>query len=72
MRKRMLSLLLMLALGILFTAPTLAQDGQDLKFPIGEDARFHWDDLKPFMDMDLSGQEVTVFGPWLEIGRAHV
>ncbi|RMG81957.1 MAG: carbohydrate ABC transporter substrate-binding protein [Chloroflexi bacterium] len=40
-----------------------AQD--DLVFPIGEDDRFHWEDLDRFSEMDLSGQEVTVFGPWL-------
>lgn len=42
-----------------------AQDGTNLKFPIGQDSRFHWDDLKAFQAMDLKGQKVTVFGPWL-------
>jgi len=37
----------------------------DLKFPVGQDSRFHWDDLKAFQSMDLKGQKVSVFGPWL-------
>jgi alpha-glucoside transport system substrate-binding protein len=37
----------------------------DLKFPIGKDDRFHWEDLKAFEKMDLKGQTVKVFGPWL-------
>ena len=37
----------------------------DLKFPVGQDPRFHWGDLKAFQVMDLKGQKVSVFGPWL-------
>ena len=37
---------------------------QDLKYPIGQDKRFHWEDLKPFEAMDLKGQTVKVLGPW--------
>ncbi|MHA1564634.1 MAG: ABC transporter substrate-binding protein [Alphaproteobacteria bacterium] len=50
----------------MLAAPALAQD---LKFPIGEDSRFHWDNLAAFDAMDLSGQEVTVLGPWLAADR---
>lgn len=53
-------------LSVMIAAPAIAQD---LKFPIGEDSRFHWDDLKKFDAMDLSGQEVTVLGPWLAADR---
>ncbi len=38
---------------------------QELKFPVGKDNRFHWDDLKAFESMGLEGQKVTVFGPWI-------
>lgn len=37
----------------------------DLKFPVGMDSRFHWEDLKKFQDMDLKGEKISVFGPWL-------
>jgi alpha-glucoside transport system substrate-binding protein len=38
----------------------------DLKFPIGEDQRFNWKSLEDFKaaHSDLSGQTLTIFGPW--------
>jgi len=54
--------LLALSLGGLLGSSVLAQS---LVFPIGEDARFNWSDLERFEAMDLSGQTVSVFGPWL-------
>lgn len=53
------------ALSLLAATAAQAQDGQDLKYPIGEDPRFHWSDLDRFQAMDLSGQEVSILGPWL-------
>lgn len=53
------------ALSLLAAAGAQAQDGQDLRFPIGQDPRFSWADLERFQAMDLSGQEVSVLGPWL-------
>jgi alpha-glucoside transport system substrate-binding protein len=58
------------AIRILFLAVSLGLIGasvqaQNLVFPIGEDARFAWSDLERFEDMDLSGQTIQVFGPWL-------
>lgn len=61
---RKLSILVLL-LALMATMPVAAQDGGDLVFPVGEDGRFHWDNLDAFMEMDLSGEEVFVFGPWL-------
>ncbi|TCT35308.1 ABC transporter substrate-binding protein [Martelella mediterranea] len=38
----------------------------DLKFAPGEDAKFNWDSYNQFADShDLSGQTLTIFGPWL-------
>ena len=38
---------------------------QDLKFPVGE-GDFNWDSFNEFADAhDLSGQSITIFGPWL-------
>ena len=53
-------------LSLLAASPALAQS---LKYPIGQDQRFHWDNLAAFDAMDLSGQEVSVLGPWLAVDR---
>ncbi|MGI3126025.1 ABC transporter substrate-binding protein [Nitratireductor sp. PBL-C9] len=38
----------------------------DLKFAPGEDARFNWQSFEDFKAAhDLSGQEMSLFGPWL-------
>ncbi len=38
----------------------------DLKFPVGDDSRFSWRSYQDFAGAhDLSGQTVSVFGPWL-------
>lgn len=52
-----------------FAAPLALAAGlasaQDLKFPVGEDARFNWDSYNQFAEKhDLSGQTLTIFGPW--------
>ncbi|SDE07013.1 ABC transporter substrate-binding protein [Limimaricola pyoseonensis] len=49
--------------GLALTAGAAA--AQDLKFPVGEGG-FNWDSYNQFADAhDLSGQSLTVFGPWL-------
>lgn len=46
---------------------------QDLIFPPGEDSRFNWTNYEEFSgSMDLSGQEVSVFGPWLTGDKVYV
>ena len=44
-----------------------AASAADLKFPVGEDSRFNWDSYNQFAEAhgDISGQTLTVFGPWL-------
>ncbi|AMM85522.1 ABC transporter substrate-binding protein [Martelella sp. AD-3] len=43
-----------------------AAQAADLKFAPGEDSRFNWDSFTQFSDShDLSGQTLTIFGPWL-------
>ncbi|THD82999.1 carbohydrate ABC transporter substrate-binding protein [Aliigemmobacter aestuarii] len=37
---------------------------QDLRFAPGEDAKFNWASYEAFKQ-DLSGQEITILGPWL-------
>jgi alpha-glucoside transport system substrate-binding protein len=57
-----LLVVLSLVMGMVAVMPAAAQD--NLKFPIGE-GPFSWDSLAEFEAIDLSGQSVTVFGPWL-------
>ena len=42
----------------------LASADGHLLYPVGE-GMFNWSDLEAFEMMDLSGEEVRVFGPWL-------
>lgn len=43
-----------------------AASAQDFKFPIGEGDQFNWKSLEDFKaaHSDLSGQTLTIFGPW--------
>jgi alpha-glucoside transport system substrate-binding protein len=59
MKRAAIRLLLALSLATLLSA-SVAQ-----VFPVGEDARFNWSDLERFEALDLSGQSISVFGPWL-------
>lgn len=59
-----------IALMIGWTAGAKAQS--ELKFEIGADPTFHWDDLKAFDSMDLSGQTISIFGPWLGVDKENV
>jgi alpha-glucoside transport system substrate-binding protein len=55
------TLLLGAALAALaFAAPASAE----LKFPPGEDARFHWDNFEALKQVDLKGETLSIFGPW--------
>lgn len=60
--RKTLGVLLILALVFMSISVVSAQD--DMVFPIGE-GPFHWEDLDRFNEMDLSGQEIRVAGPWL-------
>lgn len=51
--------------GVAGIALASAASAQDLKFPIGE-GDFNWDSYNEFAENhDLSGETLTVFGPWL-------
>ncbi len=39
--------------------------GNDLKFTPGDDARFSWDSYNQLKTKDLSGETISIFGPWL-------
>ena len=48
------------AAAMALTSPAAAQ----LEFAPGEDDRFNWSDYEELQGMDLSGETLTVFGPW--------
>jgi len=56
--------------GVAGIALASAASAQDLKFPVGEGA-FNWDSYNQFAEShDLSGQSLTIFGPWLSGDQA--
>lgn len=69
MLKKSLAMSLLLVCALALSLPVAAQD--DLSFPIGE-GPFHWEDLDRFNEMDLSGEVISVFGPWLGPDEEHV
>lgn len=42
-----------------------AAQAQDLVFPPGQDARFNWASYDAFAQTDLTGQVLTITGPWI-------
>lgn len=67
MKKSTLPIVLTLSL-----ASTLSWSQEnDLIFQLGEDARFSWSSYESLKSVDLSGTEVSVFGPWLGQEKEH-
>ncbi|MFS4582443.1 ABC transporter substrate-binding protein [Phaeobacter sp. C3_T13_0] len=52
------------AAGVLALTAGLAHAEGALTFPVGE-GEFNWDSFEALKATDLSGEQVTVFGPWL-------
>ncbi|AUQ98227.1 ABC transporter substrate-binding protein [Phaeobacter inhibens] len=52
------------AAGVLSLSAGLAQAEGALTFPVGE-GEFNWESFEALKATDLSGEQVTVFGPWL-------
>ncbi len=64
MKRKSLTFTLALVLVAGLLGGGLASADGHLMFPVGE-GPFHWEDLDAFSMMDLSGEEIRVFGPWL-------
>ena len=45
---------------------------QDLLFPPGEDDKFNWSSYEELKSMDLTGETISVFGPWLQTDKEFV
>ena len=67
----MKSVLATAGIALMSLVPSAEADNH-LKFEIGTDSRFQWDDLKAFESMDLTGQTISVFGPWLGVDKENV
>ncbi len=61
--KRILVLLTGLVVALSMVACPLS--AKTIKFPIGKDKRFHWEDLQAFQKLNLKGQTIAISGPWL-------
>ncbi|MBT4290004.1 MAG: carbohydrate ABC transporter substrate-binding protein [Deltaproteobacteria bacterium] len=60
--KRLFLSLTVLSLALFIVGSLCAQN---LKFPVGKDQRFNWDELKYFQSLNLKGEKIVVAGPWL-------
>src|SRR5690606_26808339 len=67
MRKNLTRFTVLFTLLALVLSLPIAINAQSDEDPLGilEDDRFHWEDLDQFRDLDLGGEEVVIFGPWL-------
>ncbi len=59
MRTSLLAALVALAI------PTTSALAADLKYTPGKDPKFNWQSYEALKEMDLKGETVTIFGPWL-------
>ena len=58
--------------GIICSGLTVvSSSSEELMFPIGE-GNFNWDSYHEFAEMDLTGETVSVFGPWLNQDKVFV
>lgn len=53
-------------MAFLVHAPFVSAAGEkSLIFPPHQDKRFHWDDYDQLTALDLKGEKVSIFGPWM-------
>jgi alpha-glucoside transport system substrate-binding protein len=60
-----MKLSLYLGIAALSLSAGMASAAENLKFAPGEDAKFNWASYEALKSTDLSGETITVFGPWL-------
>ncbi|MBU2648736.1 ABC transporter substrate-binding protein [bacterium] len=58
----LISVTTFVVVAVLLSTPSTARD---LKFVIGKDNRFHWQDLKHFQSIDHQDRKLAISGPWL-------
>ena len=55
----------LLATAIALSVSATSAFAADLKFEPGKDQRFNWQSYEQLKGVDLKGQTITIFGPWL-------
>ncbi|WP_191601475.1 ABC transporter substrate-binding protein [Marinomonas algicola] len=70
MNKSILSTAMALTLSASAFSVSSAQ-AEDLLFTPGEDSRFSWSSYEALKSMDLKGEKISVFGPWLGSEKEH-
>lgn len=51
--------------------PAVSADKSALIFPVNENKGFHWNEYKKLQATDLSGEKISIFGPWLGTEKAY-
>lgn len=65
MNKTLLARGMAVAFGSAAAVAAMGATAQDLVFPVGEGDQFNWASYEAFAsDTDLSGQSLSIFGPW--------
>ena len=68
MKKSLLSAAIALTLSANYA---VADTNGGLMFEPGKDARFHWASYEALKSMNLKGQTISVFGPWMGSEKEH-
>ena len=55
----------LLSIAVALTLSANAAHSADLMFTPGEDSRFNWSSYEALKSVKLSGETVSVFGPWM-------
>ncbi len=68
----MKKILLATAVAASLSCTSLFAADEGLKFKPGEDSKFNWASYEALKEMKLSGETITVFGPWLGPDKALI
>lgn len=60
-----------LSMAVAMTLSATSASAADLVFKPGEDSRFHWENYEALKSTDLSGETISVFGPWMGDEKAN-
>ena len=52
-----------------FTTASVGVMAAEVKFKVGEDKNFSWKSLQSIEKMDLKGEKISIFGPWLSADK---
>lgn len=61
----------LLSMAVAMTLSASATQAAELIFPPGENDQFHWESYEALKSLDLSGETISVFGPWMGDEKAN-